>query len=160
MIFKIFKQVCNIILVVSLILVFSCTKQLKKVDSSKSVSITNAWIRAAAAGMNTALFFDLKGSKYFGDTLKSVEADAAEIIQIHETVKDESGKMIMREIGATAVPRAKTIFFKPMGKHVMFIVLKNDLLADDSVKVKFNFAKSKPIIKSVIVKNFQKPGEK
>lgn len=146
------------VLIILLLVVNSCTKEFRKNDHEKKLTIKNAWIRSASAGMNTALFFDVVGSRFSVDTLKSVESDAAELIQIHETIKDETGMMSMKEIGLVIIPRAKVISFKPMGKHVMFIVLKNDLFAGDSVKVKFVFSKSKPIVKNVVVKNFNKSG--
>jgi len=157
MISKIYKVASYLLI---LFLLISCTKEVKKNHIPKNTSTSNEWIRAAAAGMNTALFFELKGSRFYKDTLKSVEADVAEIIQIHETVKDKSGRMVMQEIGPVPVKRGQLVNFKPMGKHIMFIVLKNDLLPGDSVEVKFNFAKSKSIIRKVVVKNFEKPREK
>lgn len=120
------------------------------------IKIEKPWIRSAAAGMNTALFFNLSNNTEQDDTLKSVESDAAELIQIHETLKDENGIMRMEEIGKVAIGKKQKVEFKPMGKHIMFIVLKNDLKSGDSVLVKFNFSNSNQIIQKVIVKDFMR----
>jgi len=146
-----------ILLIITVVMFAGCNSTEKKdANISKEIEIKNPWIRSAAAGMNTALFFDLVNNSEVDDSLVSVESDAAELIQIHETIKTPNGMMQMKEIGKVSVGKGTEIKFKPMGKHIMFILLHEDLSAGDSVGVKFNFSKSKSISQKVVVKDFTK----
>ncbi|GAB4129556.1 MAG: hypothetical protein Fur0015_03500 [Ignavibacteriales bacterium] len=146
-----------VVLLAGILFIASCGKtDSPNKKTTKEIEIEKPWIRSAAAGMNTALFFNLINNTEFDDTLISVESDAAELIQIHETLKDENGMMRMEEIGKVAVAKNDSVIFKPMGKHIMFIVLKNDLMSGDSVLVKFNFTKSNQIVQKILVKDFMR----
>jgi len=146
-----------ILLIITAIIFAGCNSiEKKEAKISKEIEIKNPWIRSAAAGMNTALFFDLKNNSEADDSLVSVESDAAELIQIHETIKAPNGMMQMKEIGKVSVRKGTEMKFKPMGKHIMFILLHEDLPAGDSVEVKFNFSKAKSMSQKVVVKDFTK----
>lgn len=94
--------------------------------STVNIEIENAWIRNSAEGMNTALFFDVVNNGTEPDTLYKVSSDLAELVQIHETVKD-GDIMGMREVDFVVIKPNSTFNFKPMAHHIMLIKLKEDM---------------------------------
>ena len=107
---------------------------------SPKINIENAWVRPAAKGMNSALYFDLKNTTGKPATLYKVSSSAAELVQIHETI-NKNGAMSMKEIKTLAVPANKTVQFAPGGYHVMLINLKKDLKAGSKVEFTFYIKK-------------------
>ena len=97
------------------------------------IQVKDAWIRPAATGMNTALFFTVTNNTESVDTLFDASASAADLVEVHETYTDRD-KMGMRRTKAVLNP-GETVEFKPRSLHVMFIKLLKDMKIGDTQEV-------------------------
>ncbi len=120
-------------------------------QEKSEMQIKEAWIRPAATGMNTALFFHLTNNSEVTDTLFDASSDAADIVEVHETYKD-GDKMGMRRTMAV-VKAGESIEFKPRSLHVMFIKLLKDLKIGDKENVTLHFKKAGDVTIEVEVKD-------
>jgi copper(I)-binding protein len=103
------------------------------------VKIEHPWARPAARGMNSALYFNLNNITSKADALYKVTSKAAEVVQLHSTVKNDDGTMGMKEIKQIAIPANSVIKFEPGGYHVMLINLKKNLHVNSKVEFTFYF---------------------
>ena len=106
---------------------------------SPKVKIENAWVRPAAKGMNSALYFNINNITAKADALYKVTSKVAELVQLHATVKNADGTEGMKEIKQIAVPANGVIKFEPGGYHVMLINLKNKLKVNSKIEFTFYF---------------------
>ncbi|MGO2648821.1 MAG: copper chaperone PCu(A)C, partial [Brevibacterium aurantiacum] len=61
-----------------------------------SVEVTDAWVKAADDGMSAA-FGSIENTGSTDATVVSAESQASTALELHETVENESGEMVMRE---------------------------------------------------------------
>ena len=115
------------------------------------LKIDNAWLRPAAKGMNSAMYFEIVNNSDKPDTLYKVASSAAELVQIHETFK-QNGLMGMREVKYVVVKPHSTLRFQPGGYHVMFINLKKDFKVNIKEEVELYFKHNKGIKIKALVK--------
>ena len=113
--------------------------------------IENAWIRPAAKGMNSALYFEVKNNSDNPQTLYKVECAVAKLVEIHETYKKED-KMAMRKIENVVIKGKSSFKFKPGRHHIMLIRVKEDLKEGSEHEVTFLFKNSVPYKLKVPVK--------
>jgi len=59
---------------------------------SQTINIKDAWARVSAKGSNSAAYFKIINNSSKNDTLISAESNSAEVVEIHETFK-ENNKM-------------------------------------------------------------------
>jgi copper(I)-binding protein len=120
---------------------------------SPKVKIESAWLRPAARGMNSALYFNINNVTTKADALYKVTSKAAELVQLHSTVKNSNGTEGMKEIKQIAVPANSVIKFEPGGYHVMLINLKKNLRVNSKVEFTFYFKMAGKVkIKAVVRK--------
>ncbi len=119
--------------------------------SGKNLKVENSYLRPAAKGMNSALYFDIKNNSDKADTLFAVESKAAKLVQIHESYK-KNGMMGMRKVDFIIVPAHQTFKFKPGGHHVMFLKLTEDFTSGKKVDVDLMFKQNGKIPIKVPVK--------
>ncbi len=159
------KQFLNGLTMLLLIFTFACGQKQDKPETMRGTSekanqisglqINNPWVRLAPEGMNSGMFAEIINGTAVDDSLLSVESDAAELVEVHETYKMDNDMMGMRQVPFLAVPAGDTLSLQPGGYHVMFISLTRDLNMGDTVKAVFKFAKHKPIGVSGIAKEFE-----
>lgn len=100
----------------------------QEIQNQKSkIQIHNPWIRVAAQGANTALFFVIENTGEKPDTLISAESKIADIVEVHETYAKGNDMMGMREVKFVAVSPKSKVEFKPRSLHVMLIDVVKDL---------------------------------
>jgi periplasmic copper chaperone A len=116
------------------------------------VTIENAWMRNANAGMNTALYFDIKNSTRNDCELTEVTSDIAKVVQIHETYK-AGENMGMRKVGSIIIKAGTTFRLAPGGFHVMVIRLKESLKAGDKKQFILYFKNQRKIKITAVVKD-------
>ncbi|MCL5028058.1 MAG: copper chaperone PCu(A)C [Bacteroidetes bacterium] len=121
--------------------------------NSPKMEIDSAWVRPAAKGMNSALYFDLRNNTSNTDTLIKVSSPVAELVQVHETL-NKNGLMEMKEVKSLGVHKNQIIKFAPGGYHVMLIKLKKDLKAGAKVGFVFYFKKAGKIKVTAVVKSY------
>lgn len=149
-----------LVLTLSLIFLLSCAEKTEESQPeaatekkmSPALKITGQWVRTAAEGRNTALFFKIENGTDLADTLVNAGSDAAELVEIHETYKKSDDMMGMRQIEFLPVPAKSVVELKPRGLHVMFIKLKKDLAIGDTVAAKLSFKVKGEIELNAVVK--------
>ncbi|MEW6194154.1 MAG: copper chaperone PCu(A)C [Bacteroidota bacterium] len=119
--YKIFAT-ATILLLVNLSSVYSQEKGQPK----SKIQIHDPWIRPAAEGSNTALFFVVENKSDKPDTIYAAESTLSEVVEVHEMFK-KGDMMGMHEVEFVAVPAHSKVEFKPRDIHVMLIKTKKDI---------------------------------
>ena len=153
------------LIILSLVFIIACGQKQDKPETMQEsgvkakqmseLQIVNPWVRLAPKGMNSGMFAAIINNTAEDDSLLSVESDAAELVEVHETYKMDNDMMGMRQVPYLAIPVGDTLNLKPGGYHVMLISLTRDLNKGDTVKAVFNFAKHKPIEVTGVAKELE-----
>lgn len=108
--------------------------------AGETVTIEDAWVKAAPDGMSAA-FGMLENSGDHDVTVVSVESDAASMVELHETVENDAGEMVMREVeGGFVIPAGGQLALEPGANHIMLMELQNPLLAGDETTFTLTFS--------------------
>lgn len=101
--------------------------------AADTLSVTNAWVKAADTGMSAA-FGVLENSGTTDLTVLSAESPAASVLQLHESVVKDSGDMVMQEKKTGfIVPAGGSLELAPGGNHIMLMALTGPITAGDEV---------------------------
>ncbi|SDR82610.1 copper chaperone PCu(A)C [Microbacterium paraoxydans] len=125
-------------IVLSLVALTGCTAPTEtetptSTPASDDLRIDDAWVKAADEGMSAA-FGVLVNEGEEDVTVTSVTSAASPMIELHETVENEAGEMVMREIaGGFVVPAGGSLALEPGGNHIMMMDLSEPLRAGDEV---------------------------
>lgn len=113
-------------------------------DSCNVVYLFDAWARATPEGAPTgAVFGLLVNLSNADDTLVSASTDAAEAVELHETIMGDGDVMQMRPVeGGIVIPAGGTAWLKPGGLHVMMMGLTQELEANTTIELTLTFANS------------------
>ena len=105
-----------------------------------AVTIDDAWVKAAAGGMSAA-FGRLSNSGPTDITIVTATSPAATVLELHETVEDESGEMVMRaKDGGFTIPAGGELTLEPGGNHIMLMDLVDPVVAGDEVTLVLTFS--------------------
>jgi copper(I)-binding protein len=105
-----------------------------------TVTIEDAWVKAADEGMSAA-FGTLSNTGTDDVTVVSAETAASSMVELHETVENEAGEMVMREIeGGFVIPAGGTLLLEPGASHIMLMDLAAPLQAGAEVTVTLTFS--------------------
>ncbi|MCL4549496.1 MAG: copper chaperone PCu(A)C [Bacteroidetes bacterium] len=110
--------------------------------SQSKIEIKNAWVRPAAKGTNSALFFTIQNNGAKADTLIDASSKVSDDVMIHETYSKGKDMMGMRMLKFVAVPAHEEIKFKPQGLHVMVMDLKENLKLGQTKEFSLVFKKA------------------
>lgn len=102
------------------------------------IEIKDAWIRPAAKGMNSALYFEIVNHNNTPDTLFDAKSNAAKVVEVHETYK-KGDMMGMRRTPTVGIEPSSSFKFQPGGHHVMLINLTKNLKEGSSADVSLYF---------------------
>ena len=123
------------------------------------VTITDAWVRSAETGMSAA-FGELSNTGSEDVTVVSATTEASSMIQLHETVENDSGEMVMREKdGGFVIPAGGTFMLEPGGNHIMLMDLTAPLVAGDDVTFTLTFADDSTLEFTAPVKDYSGANE-
>ena len=123
------------------------------------VTITDAWVRSAETGMSAA-FGELSNTGSEDVTVVSATTEASSMIQLHETVENDSGEMVMREKdGGFVIPAGGTFMLEPGGNHIMLMDLNAPLVAGDDVTFTLTFADDSTLEFTAPVKDYSGANE-
>lgn len=125
----------------------------EKQKPKSKIQINDPWIRVSAEGSNTALFFEVINNSDKPDTLLAAESDLSEVVEVHETFKQENDMMGMRRVKFVVIPPKSSVKFKPRDLHVMLVKLKKDLKENDKGEAVLIFKNSGRIKFSAVVRN-------
>lgn len=109
-------------------------------SAGAAIAITDAWVKATDSGM-TAAFGTLKNTSGHDVTVVSAATPVSSSVQLHETVADASGTMVMQEKkGGFVIPAGGTLALQPGGNHIMLMGLAAPLKAGDELPFTLTFA--------------------
>lgn len=122
--------------------------------SKAKITINDPWIRPAASGANTGLFFEVVNNTNKPDTLIDAKSNLSTIVELHETYQKSEGVMGMRQIRSVAIPAKSTVRFKPRDLHIMLIELKKDMRTGSYGELKLRFKNAgivrvKPVVRDM-----------
>ena len=99
------------------------------ITAADSLTITDPWVKAADTGMSAA-FGSLENASDTDINVVSAASSAATMIELHETVEDDSGAMIMQQKeGGFIVPAGGSYELAPGANHLMLMGLTAPLTA-------------------------------
>lgn len=108
--------------------------------AGESVDMVNGWVKAADSGMSAA-FGDLENTGASDVTVVSVDTKASSALELHETVENETGEMIMREkTDGFTIPAGESLSLEPGGNHIMLMDLTNPIQAGDEITFTLTFS--------------------
>ena len=117
----------------------SASPSVPATTEADSVTITDAWVKAADSGMSAA-FGVLENSGDTDATIVSVSSEASSTMQLHEVVDDGSGSMVMQEKdGGFVVPAGGSLTLEPGGFHFMLMDLTAPLVAGEEATFTVTF---------------------
>jgi copper(I)-binding protein len=102
-------------------------------------TVTAAWTRPTAAGMNGAGFMVVSNKGKAADVLVGGDSPAAGRVEIHQSM-NHNGVMMMMKSERIALPAGGQVLFGPGGYHLMLVGLKQPLKVGDSAPITLNFA--------------------
>ena len=106
--------------------------------SQIEIDTTESFVRAAFAG-NSAAYMSITNNGDEDVTLVGGSTDAAESVEIHETVvEDDVASMVEMEDGIV-VAAGETVVLEPGGLHVMLIDITDELEEGDTVELTLSF---------------------
>ena len=103
------------------------------------------------AGGTGAVYVTLRNTGAAPDTLVGASSEAAEAVELHETIRDGE-VMRMRPVATLEVPAGGILEMKPGGLHIMLINLKRALRPGDRVPVTLTFTHAAPVSLDVPVR--------
>ncbi|MEV4666216.1 copper chaperone PCu(A)C [Microbacterium sp. LWO12-1.2] len=118
----------------------SAPAESESAPAGDSVTIEDAWVKSAEEGMSAA-FGTLTNTGADDVTVVSAETAASSMVELHETVENEAGEMVMREIeGGFVIPAGGTLVLEPGASHIMLMDLAAPLQAGAEVTVTLTFS--------------------
>lgn len=97
------------------------------------VTVKEAWVRGTVPAQTaTGAFMKVTSSE--DAKLVSAASPAARVVEVHE-MEMKDNVMMMRAVGAVALPAGKTVEFKPGGYHVMLMDLAKPLTKGNKVPI-------------------------
>ncbi len=110
------------------------------VTAGDSVSISDGWVKSADEGMSAA-FGELTNDSDRDITVVSATTEASSMLELHETVENDSGEMVMRQIdGGFVIPAGGSLALEPGGNHIMLMDLTAPLKAGEEVTFVLTFS--------------------
>jgi copper(I)-binding protein len=119
-----------------------------------ALTLADGWVKAADEGMSAA-FGTLENSSGSDITVVSVESPASSAMELHETVENGSGAMVMREKeDGFTIPADGSFELAPGGNHLMLMGLTAPLKAGDEVAFTLTLADGSTLEVTVPAKDY------
>ncbi|MGV2900305.1 copper chaperone PCu(A)C [Microbacterium sp. AGC62] len=132
------------VIAVSLLALTGCTPEKAPAETENrpagdSVRIEDSWVKSAEQGMSAA-FGTLVNTGDHDATVVSVTSAASTMLELHETVENDAGEMVMREIdGGFVIPAGGQLALEPGANHIMMMDLTGPLAAGTDVSFTLTF---------------------
>ncbi|GAA2177079.1 copper chaperone PCu(A)C [Leucobacter tardus] len=122
--------------------------------AADAVTIEGAWVKTGDDGM-TAAFGTLANESDADVTVVSVESDASPTLELHETLENEAGQSVMREVeSGFTIPANGTLELSPAGNHIMLMELPEPVLAGDDVTFTLRFSDDSTLEFDALAKDY------
>lgn len=109
-------------------------------SAADSVEMDDAWVKAADEGMSAA-FGQLVNSSDQDVTVTSATTPTSTSVELHETVANATGEMVMQQVdGGFVIPAGTTLTLEPGGNHLMLMDLTGPVRAGDEVSFALTFS--------------------
>jgi copper(I)-binding protein len=108
---------------------------------SGDVEVDNVWARTSARMQDAgAVYMEISGGDEADRLIDvSVASTVAGSAQLHESMMDADGVMMMQEVGAIDVPADGEVMLEPGGYHVMLMMLAEPLQTGGEFDVTLTF---------------------
>lgn len=128
--------------------------------ATAALTLTDPWVKAVPGGM-TGAFGTLVNKSPHDVTVVSASADVAPMAELHETVQNPDGSMVMQpREGGFVVPAGGTHVLEPGGDHVMLMGLTGALEPGTTVEVTLTLDDGSTSTVTATVKAFDGADEK
>jgi len=107
-----------------------------------SVQLKGFWARPAGKAIPSAAYGVIVNTGAKADTLLEAASPQAGRVELHETVRDTTGRMQMRKVRQIVVPAQDSIVLRPGGLHIMLYDLTQALRPGDTVQLRLRFAQA------------------
>lgn len=110
---------------------------------AEGLLLDDAWARASPRGATMgAAYLTLESTT--GDRLVEVATDSSltEYMEMHEIVAGEGGALRMQQVASLELPAGERVTLEPGGRHLMFIGLRQPLVAGRSVALRLRFERA------------------
>lgn len=111
----------------------------------EGIEVEGAWARPGMEGRMSAAYFLITNYTEAADTLVSIETEAADTAEVHESYESEEGMMGMRAVPELELPSQSTVRFEQGGLHVMLMQLTQQFSEGDSLRITLNFKNNDPV---------------
>ncbi|SJM54778.1 Copper metallochaperone, bacterial analog of Cox17 protein [Actinomycetales bacterium JB111] len=119
------------------------------------LTLTDGWVIAGDEGMSSA-FGTLVNSSTDDIVVEEATSSASPEIELHETVADDSGEMVMREIdGGFVIPAGGELTLEPGGNHLMLMDVVEPLLAGDQLDITLTLADGSDVDLVLDIRDFE-----
>ena len=116
------------------------TESTQAATAASAFTITDAWVKTAESGMSAA-FGTLENSGSTDVTVTSVTSAASGMIELHETVANDAGEMMMQEKdGGFVIPADGSYELAPGANHIMLMGLTAPIVAGDELTFTITFS--------------------
>lgn len=127
--------------------------------AADALSVTDSWVKAADTGMSAA-FGVLENSGRADVIVVSAESPAAGMLELHETVVNDTGDMVMqRKENGFVVPADGSLELAPGGNHIMLMALTGPIKAGDEVTVTLTLSDGSTVDFTAAAKDFSGANE-
>ncbi|WP_420113451.1 copper chaperone PCu(A)C [Pseudactinotalea sp.] len=120
--------------------------------------VVDAWVKAEDEGM-TAAFGTLENPTGTDVEVVAVASPAATAMELHETVMNDDGLMVMQEVEAFTVPAGGSTELEPGGDHLMFMGLTGPITAGDDVEITLTLADGSEVTFVAVAKDYEGANE-
>jgi copper(I)-binding protein len=108
--------------------------------AAPGLEVDDAWVTSAESGM-AAAFGTIRNDSARDVTIVSAASPASPMMELHETVADDAGEMVMRpRDGGFTIPAGGSLELTPGADHLMLMGLTAPLAAGDEIEVTLTLA--------------------
>jgi hypothetical protein len=107
--------------------------------SASALTVTDAWVRPASVGGETAAYLTIANIGDVGDALVSASSPVAGSSMLHVTATDPSGMTGMTMVDRLPVEAHRTVTLEPGAAHLMLSGLTTPLAAGSTVELRLTF---------------------
>lgn len=126
--------------------------------STSALTVSGAWVKAMSSQADHAMtgaFMVLTNPTDKDITIAAAHSDHATMVELHETVMDNSGTTVMQEIpGGLVVPAHGERILEPGKEHVMLMGLTKDVVAGDSLTIELSLANGEVLRVQAMARDF------
>ncbi|WP_052460761.1 copper chaperone PCu(A)C [Microbacterium gorillae] len=120
-----------------------------------SLTVSDAWAKAAGASEMTAAFGVLHNDTDADIRVTAASTPASTSTQLHQTTANAAGEMVMSEVkDGFVVPAHGTFPLEPGGNHIMLMGLTSALVAGDEVTITLTLDGGEPVEVRAPVKDY------